>query len=339
MSGSLAMVLRRPGTALVAERRELPAPGAGQVRVNIHACAVCRTDLHVVDGELPEPTLPIVPGHEIVGTVEAVGAGVSARVGERVGIPWLGYTCGRCEYCTSGRENLCDVARFTGYQIDGGYAESTLADWRFCLPLPAALDDAHAAPLLCAGLIGYRCLSKAGPARRLGLYGFGAAAHLIAQIARHQGRQVFAFVRPGDTLAADFARDLGVDWVGASDESPPQPLDAAILFAPVGALVPQALRSVRKGGVVVCGGIHMSPIPSFPYDWLWGERQIVSVANLTRADGAAFMRLAAEHPLHVQVQPYPLQQAQHALDDLRAGRLVGAAVLLPPSSPGWGTAT
>ncbi|HEX4024945.1 MAG TPA: zinc-dependent alcohol dehydrogenase family protein [Steroidobacteraceae bacterium] len=325
------MVLRQPGSALVAEQRTLPVPGPGQVRVRISACAVCRTDLHVVDGELPDPKLPIVPGHEIVGVIDAVGNGSARRPGERVGIPWLGYTCGRCDYCRSGQENLCDSARFTGYQIDGGYAGYTLADERFCLALPPGLDDLHTAPLLCAGLIGYRCLVKAGDAQRIGLYGFGAAAHLIAQIARHQRREIYAFVRRADDRAAAFARSLGAVWAGASDEAPPQLLDAAIIFAPAGELVPLALRAVRKGGRVVCGGIHMSPIPSFPYDWLWGERQIVSVANLTRADGVEFLRLAERMPLEVQVHRYALERAQQALDDLRAGRFSGVAVLVPGS--------
>ncbi len=324
-----AMVLRQPGTPLVREQRELPEPGPGQVRLRITACAVCRTDLHVVDGELPDPKLPIIPGHEIVGIIDAVGPGTPRRPGERVGIPWLGYACGHCEYCRAGQENLCDQARFTGYQIDGGYADYTLADERFCLELPSQLDDLHTAPLLCAGLIGYRCLLKAGDAMRLGLYGFGAAAHLIAQVARHQRRDIYAFVRPGDEHAAAFARTLGARWVGASDQTPPEQLDAAIIFAPVGELVPRALRAVRKGGRVICGGIHMSPIPGFPYEWLWGERQILSVANLTRADGREFLRLAAQLPLSVQVHRYVLSHAQNALDDLRAGRYSGAAVLIP----------
>jgi len=324
-----AMVLRQPGSALALERRALPLPGAGEVRVRVSACAVCRTDLHVVDGELPDPKLPLVPGHEIVGVIDAVGEGSAWQVGQRVGIPWLGYACGRCEFCRRGQENLCDFARFTGYQIDGGYAECTLADARFCLALPGALDDEHTAPLLCAGLIGYRCLVKAGDARRLGLYGFGAAAHLIAQVARHQGREVYGFVRRGDARAAAFARALGARWVGASDEQPPEPLDAAILFAPAGELVPRALAAVRKGGRVVCGGIHMSPIPQFDYALLWGERELVSVANLTRADGVEFLRLAAQLPLTVQTHRYALEEAQRALDDLRAGRYSGAAVLTP----------
>ena len=323
------MVLQRFDSALTCEERPLPTPGPGQVRIKVNACGVCRTDLHVVEGALAHPTLPIVPGHEIVGVIDAVGGGGSRQIGERIGVPWLGYTDGSCEYCRSGHENLCDAARFTGYQIDGGYADYTIADERFCLTLPPGLDDVHAAPLLCAGLIGYRCLSKAGDARRLGLYGFGAAAHLIAQIARHQGRELYAFVRHGDDKAAEFARTLGAVWAGASDEAPPQLLDAAIIFAPLGELVPRALRSVRKGGRVVCGGIHMSPIPRFPYEWLWGEREVVSVANLTRADGADFMRLAAQIPLSVQVQRYPLADAQQALDDLRAGSFTGAAVLVP----------
>lgn len=324
-----ALVLRQPGSALTIEQRPLPSPAAGQVRVRIAACAVCRTDLHVVDGELPDPKLPIVPGHEIVGVIDAVGTGSDWQPGQRVGIPWLGFACGHCPFCRRGQENLCDFARFTGYQIDGGYADYTLADARFCLALPGSLDDEHTAPLLCAGLIGYRCLVKAGDAQRLGLYGFGAAAHLIAQVARHQGRMVYGFVRRGDTQGAEFARSLGAHWVGASDELPPEPLDAAILFAPVGELVPRALAAVRKGGRVICGGIHMSPIPSFPYELLWGERELVSVANLTRADGVEFLQLAARLPLSVQTHRYALDDAQRALDDLRAGRFSGAAVLIP----------
>ena len=329
MSGMRAMVLRASGAPLVMEQRPLPVPGRGQARVHVHACGVCRTDLHVVDGELPGVRPPIVPGHEIAGVVDAVGPGCQLGLGARVGIPWLGWTCGECDYCRGGRENLCDAARFTGYQIDGGYAEYTVADERYCLPLPDRLDDVHAAPLLCAGLIGHRALRAAGAGRRLGLYGFGAAAHLIAQIALHQGREIAAFTRPGDSLAAAFARDLGVQWAGPSGDAPPWPLDAAIIFAPVGALVPTALRAVRKGGRVVCAGIHMSAIPEFPYEWLWGEREVLSVANLTRADGIEFMRLAASLPLRIEVTPYALEQAQRALDDLRAGRLRGAAVLQP----------
>jgi propanol-preferring alcohol dehydrogenase len=324
-----ALVLRQPGNPLTLEQRPLPEPAAGQVRVRISACAVCRTDLHLVDGELPNPKLPIVPGHEIVGVIDAVGPGGHWQSGQRVGIPWLGFACGHCAFCRRGQESLCDFARFTGYQIDGGYAEFTLADARFCLALPACLDDEHTAPLLCAGLIGYRCLVKAGDARRLGLYGFGAAAHLIAQVARHQGRRIYAFVRRGDAQGAAFARSLGVDWVGSSDAPPPEPLDAAIVFAPIGELVPRALAAVRKGGRVICGGIHMSPIPAFPYELLWGERELVSVANLTRSDGVQFLQLAAQLPLHVQTHRYALENAQHALDDLRAGRYRGAAVLIP----------
>jgi len=329
MSRMRAMVLRATGQPLVEEQRPLPVPGRGQVRVRVHACAVCRTDLHVVDGELPGVRPPIIPGHEIVGVIDAVGSECDLATGVRVGIPWLGWTCGTCEYCRAGRENLCDAARFTGYQIDGGYADYTLADARYCLPLPDTLDDAHAAPLLCAGLIGHRALRAAGPGRRLGLYGFGAAAHLIAQIALHEGRELAAFTRPGDTATATFARTLGVQWAGPSTAPPPEPLDAAIIFAPVGALVPIALRAVRKGGRVVCAGIHMSSIPEFPYAWLWGEREVVSVANLTRADGITFMRLAATVPLRIALTTYALTGAQRALDDLRAGRLHGAAVLQP----------
>lgn len=332
-----AMVLRQPGSALQLEQRAVPAPGAGQLRVRILACAVCRTDLHVVDGELPDPTLPIVPGHEIVGVIDAIGEGAATaaaaagdrvwHIGQRVGIPWLGYACGRCEYCRRGQENLCDFARFTGYQLDGGYADYTLADARFCLPLPAALDDEHTAPLLCAGLIGYRCLVKAGDARRLGLYGFGAAAHLIAQVAESQGRRVFAFTRPGDTASQQFARQLGAEWAGGSDQPPPVELDAAILFAPVGALVPAALRAVATGGTVVCAGIHMSDIPSFPYEILWGERVVRSVANLTRQDGEDFLALAPRVPVHTDVDPMPLDKANEAVQRLRAGEVHGAAVL------------
>jgi alcohol dehydrogenase, propanol-preferring len=324
-----AMVLQRFDSALVSEERSVPAPDRGQIRIKVKACGVCRTDLHVVAGELADPTLPIVPGHEIVGVVDAVGEATTRRVGERVGVPWLGFADGTCEYCLSGHENLCDAARFTGFQIDGGYAEYVIADERFCLNLPARVDDLHAAPLLCAGLIGYRCLSKAGDAHRLGLYGFGASAHIIAQIARHQGREVYAFVRHGDDKAAEFARSLGAVWAGPSDEASPRPLDAAIIFAPLGELVPRALRSLRKGGRVVCGGIHMTPIPRFPYEWLWGEREIVSVANLTRSDGAEFMRLVEQVRVSVHVQRYALADAQEALEDLRAGRFSGAAVLVP----------
>jgi propanol-preferring alcohol dehydrogenase len=327
-----AMVLEAPGRPLRLLERDDPEPGPGEVRLRVQACAVCRTDLHVVDGELPLPRLPLVPGHEIVGIVEALGAGVSAPApGERVGVAWLGHTCGHCPYCLGGRENLCDAPLFTGHGRDGGFATHVVAEAAFCLPLaPLAADSEHVAPLLCAGLIGWRSLRMAGDdARRIGLYGFGAAAHLIAQVARHQGREVYAFTRRGDAAAQAFARSLGAAWAGASDEMPPAPLDAAILFAPVGELVPLALRAVRKGGRVVCGGIHMSDIPSFPYRLLWEERQLVSVANLTRADGAEFLRFAARTPLHVQTTRYALEQANEALDDLRAGRLQGAAVLIP----------
>ncbi|RQS76852.1 zinc-binding alcohol dehydrogenase family protein [Burkholderia sp. Bp8963] len=310
--------------------RELPdpSPGAGQILIDVHACGVCRTDLHVVDGDLKAPKRPVIPGHEIVGTVAALGRGVTGfTVGERVGVPWLGHTCGYCAYCMAGRENLCDTPGFTGYTIDGGYAERTVADARYCLRLPAGYDDVHAAPLLCAGLIGHRTLVLAGDAQRIGLYGFGAAAHIVAQVARHQGRSVYAFTRPGDTVAQKLALRLGACWAGGSDTRAPEPLDAALIFAPVGALVPAALAAVAKGGCVVCGGIHMSDIPSFPYALLWEERRLLSVANLTRADGEAFMALAAQVPIDIEATCYPLADANRALDDLRAGRLSGAAVL------------
>lgn len=309
---------------------ELPIPTAqrGQVLVRVHTCAVCRTDLHVVDGELPEPTLPLAPGHEIVGTIVAQGDGVPApALGARVGIPWLGWTCGTCEYCTSGRENLCAQARFTGYTLPGGYAEYVACDARFCFPIPDAFDDVGGAPLLCAGLIGYRALRMAGDARRLGIYGFGAAAHIVAQVARWEGRELFAFTRNGDAQAQSFARSLGAVWAGASDDVPPVPLDAAIIFAPVGELVPLALQAVARGGTVVCGGIHMSDIPSFPYELLWGERVVRSVANLTRRDGIEFLELAGRIPVTCETVEYPLARANEALADLRAGRLSGAAVL------------
>jgi propanol-preferring alcohol dehydrogenase len=325
----LAMVLKGPRTRLEAEERPLPVPGAVQLRVRVAACAVCRTDLHVVDDELPDVPHPIVPGHEIVGTVDACGLGTTVPVGTRVGIPWLGHTCGHCRYCREGQENLCDDARFTGYQLDGGYAAYAVADERFCLRLPDALDDVHAAPLLCAGLIGYRAMRMTGGARRLGLYGFGAAAHIVAQVAAHRGVECFAFVRRGDARTMQFARELGCAWAGASDESPPRPLDAAIIFAPAGELVPVALGAVRKGGTVVCAGIHMSDIPAFPYARLWGERSVRSVANLTRADGEEFLALAPTIPVRTHVVPYPLEAANEALDALRAGRLAGAAVLVP----------
>jgi propanol-preferring alcohol dehydrogenase len=321
-----AMVLDRPRERLRLVELPMPAPGAGQILVRVKACAVCRTDLHVVDGELPEPKLPIVPGHEIVGEVAGTGPGVDRfRAGERVGIPWLGYTCARCRYCTAGQENLCDAARFTGYQIDGGYAECALADARYCFPIHGSYADHEAAPLLCAGLIGYR--SSEG--ERLGIYGFGAAAHIVAQVARHQGRQVYAFTRASDAAAQAFARELGAAWTGSSKEQPPEELDAAIIFAPVGALIPAALRAVRKGGVVVAGGIHMSDIPSFPYRILWGERVVRSVANLTRRDAEEFLALAPNVPVRTETELFALADANEALDHLRAGRVRGAAVLVP----------
>ncbi|HEY8503912.1 MAG TPA: zinc-dependent alcohol dehydrogenase family protein [Gemmataceae bacterium] len=325
-----AMLLDRPGTPLREADIDTPRPGPGQVLLRVRACGVCRTDLHVVDGELPDPVLPVIPGHEIVGTVIGTGTGAERFApGQRVGVPWLGTTCGACRYCTSGRENLCDNARFTGYQIPGGYAEYTIADHRYVFPLPEGYSDAEAAPLLCAGLIGYRSLRFAGDAQRLGLYGFGAAAHIVAQVARYQGRRVFAFTRPGDAEAQQFARELGAEWAGGSDELPPERLDAAIIYAPVGALVPQSLRATDKGGVVVCAGIHMSDIPSFPYRLLWEERVIRSVANLTRQDGEEFLALAPKVPVRTEVQTFPLSQANEALHRLRSGQIRGAAVLVP----------
>jgi propanol-preferring alcohol dehydrogenase len=305
-----------------------PMPSAGQLLIDIHACGICRTDLHVVDGELTNPKRPVIPGHEIVGTVAGLGAGVDGfAVGDRVGVPWVGRTCGHCRYCRAHHENLCDEPGFTGYTIDGGYAERTVADSRYCFHLPPQYSDVEAAPLLCAGLIGYRTLSMAGDARRIGIYGFGAAAHIVAQVARHEGRTVYAFTRAGDTAAQQLALSLGASWAGSSDDEPPEELDAALLFAPVGALVPVALKAVAKGGIVVCGGIHMSDIPSFPYAFLWGERRVVSVANLTREDGVAFMKLAGEKRLVITTTSYPLGDANRALSDLREGRLAGAAVL------------
>ena len=321
------MILEAPGEPLRLADMPRPKPDAGQVLIRVHACAVCRTDLHIVDGELTDPKLPLIPGHQIVGNVVETDAG-RFSVGDRVGVPWLGWTCGECLYCTSGRENLCDNARFTGYHIDGGYAEYTVADHRFCFPIPDGYPDLQAAPLLCAGLIGYRSLRMAGDAERLGLYGFGAAAHIVTQVARHQGRRVFAFSRPGDKEAQRFARELGAIWAGDSTQAPPEELDAALIFAPVGALVPAALRAVAKGGLVVCGGIHMSDIPSFPYDFLWGERAVRSVANLTRQDGEEFLALAPEVPIHTEVVPFPLEKANEALKTLRSGELRGAAVLV-----------
>jgi propanol-preferring alcohol dehydrogenase len=316
------------GRGLIDEEVATPEPVAGQVRIAVSACGVCRTDLHVIDDELPDPTLPIIPGHEIVGRVDALGAGVREfAIGDRVGVPWLGWTCGACNPCERGLENLCDSARFTGYQIDGGYAEYALADSRFCFPVPTSYDDVEAAPLLCAGLIGYRALRMAGDARRIGFYGFGAAAHILAQIARHEGREVFAFTRPGDDEAQRFALSLGASWAGASTEKPPRSLDAAILFAPVGALVPQALRAVGKGGRVVCAGIHMSDIPGFPYRDLWEERSIRSVANLTREDAREFLAIAPNVPVRCETQVFALAEANEALNRLRSGELTGAAVL------------
>jgi propanol-preferring alcohol dehydrogenase len=324
-----AMQLEQPGKALELIDRDRGNPGPGQVLLRVAACGVCRTDLHIVDGELPALGRPVVPGHEIVGRVVETGPGVERlRSGDRIGIPWLGWTCGECGYCASRRENLCDRARFTGYQIDGGYADYAVADARYCFPVAGPYGDAEAAPLLCAGLIGHRALAMAGDARRLGIYGFGAAAHIVAQVARFQGREVFAFTRPGDAQAREFALALGAAWAGDSTAMPPEPLDAAILFAPVGALVPAALRAVAKGGTVVCAGIHMSDIPSFPYGILWGERRIVSVANLTRRDGVEFLGLAPKVPVRTTVQTFPLEQANDALARLREGRINGAAVLV-----------
>lgn len=325
-----AMVLKAAGTPLAMEERADPQPGPGEIRVRVAACGVCRTDLHVVDGELPQAKLPVVPGHEIVGRVDAIGAGVSGfDLGERVGIPWLGHTCGVCDYCGDGRENLCDAPEFTGCTRDGGYATHAVADARYAFALGDADADAALAPLLCAGLIGWRSLLMAGEGRRLGLYGFGAAGHIVLQVARWQGRTVFAFTRPGDAAAQTFARALGADWAGGSDEPPPEPLDAAIIYAPVGDLVPIALRAVRKGGRVVCAGIHMSDIPAFPYRLLWEERQLVSVANLTRQDAVDFLRIAPEAGIRTETTCYPLMRANEALEDLRHGRLQGAAVLVP----------
>lgn len=329
-----AMVLHKVRQPLKLVERPTPRPAPQQVLVEVTACAVCRTDLHVVDGDLPDPKLPLIPGHEIVGRVLEIGseAGTSLAVGDRIGIPWLGHTCGVCPYCRSERENLCDTPHFTGYQLDGGFATHVLADPRFCLPLPDRYDDAHAAPLLCAGLIGYRSLKAAGTGERLGIFGFGAAAHIVTQVARRENRRVFAFTRPGDTEAQSFARRLGVEWAGGSDEQAPLPLDAAIIFAPVGALVPIALKQLVKGGTLVLGGIHMSPIPTMPYEILWGERVIRSVANLTRQDGIEFMELAGRLPLDITIEVFALEAANEALAKLRDGKLSGAAVLLPAGS-------
>ena len=325
-----AMVLEEPRRPLVMRERPLPEPAADEIVVEIAACGVCRTDLHVVDGELPNPKLPVVPGHEIVGRIAAMGEGVTGlAIGQRIGVPWLGHTCGVCPYCRAARENLCDRPLFTGYTRDGGYATHAVADARYAFPLPERMDDAGVAPLLCAGLIGWRSYRMAGEGRALGLYGFGAAAHILAQVAAWQGRRVHAFTRAGDKAAQAFARSLGAVWAGGSDEMPPEPLDAAIIFAPVGALVPAALKAVKKGGRVVCGGIHMSDIPSFPYRLLWEERHVVSVANLTREDAREFLSLAPQAGLRTEVTRYPLDRANAALADLREGRLQGAAVLIP----------
>ena len=323
------MILEAPEKTLRAAEAPAPEAGSGQILIRVRACGVCRTDLHIVDGELPEPKLPLIPGHQIVGVVEETGDGAERfDLGNRVGVPWLGYTDGTCRYCRSGRENLCESARFTGYQIDGGYAEYAVADHRFCFPIPDGYPDLQAAPLLCAGLIGYRSLRMTGDAERLGLYGFGAAAHIVAQVARHQGRRVFAFTSTGDIEAQSFARKLGAVWAGDSEQPPPEQLDAAIIFAPVGSLVPAALRAVAKGGVVVCAGIHMSDIPSFPYELLWEERSLRSVANLTRRDGEEFLALAPEVPVRTEVTPFALENANEALGDLRDGNIRGAAVLV-----------
>jgi propanol-preferring alcohol dehydrogenase len=325
-----AMVLDEPGQALNMRCLPCPQPGPDQLLVKIAACAVCRTDLHVVDGELPKPKLPIIPGHEIVGRVVSCGTNIrNFSIGERIGIPWLGWTCGQCRYCRSGHENLCESAKFTGYQINGGYAEYTVADARYCFRIPDNYSDVEAAPLLCAGLIGYRALKMAGDAERIGIYGFGAAAHIVAQLLRYQGKKLFAFTRAGDTAAQDFAGRMGAMWVGGSDTIPPEELDAAIIFAPIGALVPAALRAIRPGGIVICGGIHMSDIPAFPYDILWREKRLVSVANLTRRDAEEFLALAPKVPIRVTTESLPLSQANTALTRLREGKLTGAAVLIP----------
>ncbi len=329
-----AMILDQPGKPLTLRDVPVPEPRGRQVLLQVLACAVCRTDLHVVDGELPNPKLPLILGHEIVGRVTRLGeqAGLLS-IGRRVGVPWLGWTDGECSYCGAGQENLCGKALFTGYTLDGGYAEFTVADERYCVPIPESYSDAGAAPLLCAGLIGYRSLARTGDAKRLGIYGFGAAAHIISQVARYQGRTVYAFTRRGDEQAQRFAKEMGAAWAGASDERPPEELDAAIIFAPVGALVPAALAAVRKGGTVVCGGIHMSDIPSFPYDLLWGERSVTSVANLTRKDAAEFMEIAPKVPVITTTQPFALEQANEALEQLRSGKLQGAAVLISNQAP------
>jgi propanol-preferring alcohol dehydrogenase len=325
-----ALVLERPGTTLELREIHIPRPSAGELLLKVKACGICRTDLHVVDGELTEPKLPLVPGHQIVGVVEELGLGVAGfRPGDRVGVPWLGGTCGECDYCLAGRENLCDRALFTGYQTNGGFADYCTADNRFCFPLPEGYPDTQAAPLLCAGLIGFRSLRMTGEGKRIGIYGFGAAAHIVTQVATWQGREVYAFTRPGDAAGQNFAREMGACWAGGSFEPPPQLLDGAIIFAPAGELVPAALRAVVKGGIVVCGGIHMSDIPAFPYDILWGERSIVSVANLTRRDGAEFLKLAPRVPVRTEVELFPLERANEALAALREGKIRGAGVLVP----------
>jgi len=324
-----AMILDTPGKPLRVANLPIPTPNPQQVLIRVRACGICRTDLHIVDGELTQPKLPLVPGHQIVGIIEEVGEQVQQfKVGDRVGVPWLGYTCHHCRYCLSGKENLCDYAQFTGYQIDGGYAEYTVAEESFCFPIPDEYPDLQAAPLLCAGLIGYRAYRMTGDAQKLGFYGFGAAAHILIQLARYQEREVYAFTRKGDIKGQEFARELGAVWAGSSEELPPEPLDAAIIFAPIGALVPAALRAVTKGGVVVCAGIHMSDIPSFPYHILWEERVVRSVANLTRQDGEEFLALAPQVPIHTEVNLFPLNEANDALDALRSGKINGAAVLV-----------
>jgi propanol-preferring alcohol dehydrogenase len=327
-----AMLFEKAGQPLHSAELPVPQAGAGHVLIRVRACAVCRTDLHIIDGELNEPELPLIPGHEIIGVVEKIGKEATRfKLGDRVGVPWLGWTCGHCEFCVSGRENLCDEARFTGYTLDGGYAEYAVADPRFCFAIPDSYSDAEAAPLLCAGLIGYRSLVKAGQGKRLGIYGFGAAAHIIAQVAKFQNREIYAFTRPADEAAEKFALGLGAVWAGSSSEPPPVKLDAAIIFAPAGELVPQALRGLKKGGTVVCGGIHMTDIPSFPYSILWQERSICSVANLSRRDAEEFLPLAARIPVRTEVQTFPLERANEALEKLRSGQVNGAAVLLTNS--------
>ena len=328
-----ASLFEKAGQPLRSAELPCPQPGAGQVLIRVRACAVCRTDLHIADGELKQPKLPVIPGHEIIGAVEKIGDGVNRfNIGDRVGVPWLGWTCDACEFCRSGRENLCDQARFTGYTLDGGYAEYAVADQRFCFAIPDSYSDTEAAPLMCAGLIGYRSLRKAGEGKRLGIYGFGAAAHIVAQVAKYQNREIYAFSRPGDEAAKKFALGLGAVWAGSSSELPPVKLDAAIIFAPVGELVPQALRALKKGGTVVCGGIHMSDIPSFTYSILWHERSICSVANLTRRDGEEFLPLAPLVPVRTQVETFRLEDANQALARLRSGNINGAAVLVTDTS-------